>query len=319
MNVKQARHAIVPVVLVILDAIVLILPDRVQRIEGIWILSWAAWVTMLAVAIIDLANNKHNQPGFLWINMCIMINSFMLMIACFSSDYFEFTYVWNHSSSDLPALYKVIAIWAGDSGSFILWMLMNAIFIFFYRWKINPHPDDVARVSIATCTAITIVFLVIYAIMDPFEIQWSFVPGGSGLSPSLQSPFMAWHPIFVFLSYAVFVIPFSVTIARMVKPRCTLVDPYQASFFTASLKTGWLVLTLGIGSGVIWAKATMGWGGYWTWDPVETVSLVPWFLCTAYFHVASFPKEKNGITLMNLLLIFTTILFLSLLVRGGWF
>lgn len=319
MNMKSIQYTIIPLFLVFIDVIVFSIADHAQRIEGIQILSWTLWIGMLTFAIIDLINNKRNQPVFPYINLCLIGNLFAILVSCFVNDYFEFTYVWNNSSSSLPVMYKIIAIWAGDSGSFMLWMLLNAAIIFLYRLKIKRFPDESARVSIMTCTVITIAFLVIYTIMDPFEIHWGFVPGGGGLNPSLQSPFMAWHPVFVFLAYSLFLIPFSVTIAWIIKPRCTIIDPYQDKFFTLSLKSGWLIFTLGIASGAIWAKVSMGWGGYWDWDPVETVSLVPWFLCAAYFHAASFPKEKKGIILANLLLIFTTILFLSLLVRGGGF
>jgi cytochrome c biogenesis factor len=99
-----------------------------------------------------------------------------------------------------------------------------------------------------------------------------------------------------------------------------LLNSYQQKFFDFSLKFGWLVLSLSIGLGAYWAKIALtseGWGRYWGWDPVETVSLVPWFFVSAYFHTKIFQKKNPLLVKINVVLIFLSIIFSTLIVRGG--
>ncbi|MFX1234264.1 MAG: cytochrome c biogenesis protein CcsA, partial [Promethearchaeota archaeon] len=80
---------------------------------------------------------------------------------------------------------------------------------------------------------------------------------------------------------------------------------------------GWLVITLSIGLGAYWAKITSAWGRYWGWDPVEVVSLIPWFFCTAFFHSSIFKVKNPRIIKINSILIFFSIIFATLITRGG--
>jgi cytochrome c-type biogenesis protein CcmF len=92
---------------------------------------------------------------------------------------------------------------------------------------------------------------------------------------------------------------------------------YEKNFIQFSMRLGWLVLTLGIGIGAYWARTTLGWGGYWAWDPVQTVSLVPWIFSTSYFHTIGFTREKEKFTRINVAVIFITIIFATAITRGG--
>ena len=165
---------------------------------------------------------------------------------------------------------------------------------------------------------ISSVFLIILFIYNPFQLETPiFFPNGLGLNSLLISPFMIWHPLFTFIAYSIFLIPFTVSIIRMLSPTQSLQNPYQKSFYDFSLKFGWFVLTLSIGLGAYWAKIALTWGRYWGWDPVETVSLIPWFFSTAYFHTITFKKTNSKLVKINGILIFLSIVFSTLITRGG--
>jgi cytochrome c-type biogenesis protein CcmF len=211
-----------------------------------------------------------------------------------------------------------VAIWAGEAGSIMTWMVFNTIVIFFYRLKNQNRDDTVFIMSTIVSMLISSVFLIILFFYNPFQTETPIIfPNGLGLNSLLISPFMIWHPLFTFIAYATFLIPFTVSIIRMVRPNLSILNPYQKSFYDFCLKFGWLVLTLSIGFGAYWAKIALTWGRYWGWDPVETVSLIPWFLSTAYFHTITFKKTNSKLVKINGIMIFLSIIFSTLITRGG--
>jgi cytochrome c-type biogenesis protein CcmF len=250
--------------------------------------------------------------------MSITISLFLLLEYCFINDYYDFIYVWSYSKSTLPVVYKIVAIWAGEAGSIMTWMLFNSIIIFFYRLKNQNKDDIIFMISVIISLVISSVFLIILFSYNPFQIETPILyPNGLGLNPLLLSPFMIWHPLFTFIAYAIFLIPFTIAIIEIIMPNKSLENSYQKSFYDFSLKFGWLVLTVGIGLGAYWAKIALNWGRYWGWDPVETVSLVPWFFSTAYFHTITFRKKNSRLVKINIISIFLSIIFSTLITRGG--
>ncbi|MFX0076503.1 MAG: cytochrome c biogenesis protein CcsA [Candidatus Hermodarchaeota archaeon] len=250
--------------------------------------------------------------------MSFTISLFLLLEYCFLNDYYDFVYVWSYSKATLPIVYKFVAIWAGEAGSILTWMLFMSIIIFFYRLNNQKKTDTTFIISVIVSLLISLIFLVILLSFTPFRIETPIIfPNGRGLNPLLISPFMIWHPFFTFIAYAIFLIPFTISIIGVIKPEKTLENPYQKSFYDFSLKFGWLVLTIGIGLGAYWAKIALTWGRYWGWDPVETVSLIPWFLSTAYFHTKTFKKKNERLVKINILSIFLSIIFSTLITRGG--
>jgi len=250
--------------------------------------------------------------------MTFTISFFLLLEYCFLNDYFDIIYVWSYSKTTLPLIYKFVAIWAGEAGSIMTWMVFNTIVIFFYRLKNQNRDDFVFILSTIISLLISLIFLIILFTYNPFQAATPFIfPNGLGLNSLLISPFMIWHPLFTFIAYAIFLIPFTVSIIRMLKPNLSLQNSYQKSFYDISLKFGWLVLTLSIGLGAYWAKIALTWGRYWGWDPVEIVSLIPWFFSTAYFHTITFKKNNSKLVKINVILIFLSIIFSTLITRGG--
>ncbi|UCC19657.1 MAG: cytochrome c biogenesis protein CcsA [Promethearchaeota archaeon] len=298
-------------------------------------------ISIIIITVIDLINLLTSKKSLFllpFLNMTLSIILFLLMIYCFINDYFDIVYVWSNSNISQPLVYKIVAIWAGQSGSIMTWMVFNSIVLFFYRIKtqvseIEKKYDPVYILSCSIGLIILIIFLLILFFQMPFRVEEPYIlPEGSGLNPVLLSPFMIWHPFFTFVAYAIFLIPFSIIISEsillirrkiMIKlkleepPKYELSSPYQKAFLDFALKFGWLVMTLSIAFGAYWASVTLSWGRYWGWDPVETVSLLPWLYCTAYFHSFSFRKLNSKIYKFNTILIFLSVVFSTLISRGG--
>ncbi len=278
-------------------------------------------ISTFIITIIDLfylLKLKRNSYLLSSLSMSLTLSFFLLLEYCFLSDNFDIIYVWSYSNTTLPLIYKFVAIWAGEAGSIMTWMVFNTIIIFLYRLK-NQNKDDIVFIlSTIASLLISSIFLIILFIYNPFQAETPIsFPNGFGLNPLLISPFMIWHPLFTFIAYAIFLIPFTVSIIRMLRPKLSIQNPYQKSFNDISLKFGWLVLTLSIGLGAYWAKIALTWGRYWGWDPVEIVSLVPWFFSTAYFHTITFKKNNSKLVKINVILIFLSIIFSTLITRGG--
>jgi cytochrome c-type biogenesis protein CcmF len=215
-------------------------------------------------------------------------------------------------------------------------MVLNSLVLFFYRVRNHDKRDHVVILSWIIGLVVLTVFLFSLYSLNPFSLEkhplFPFFPEGSGLSEILLSPFMIWHPFFTFVAYAIFLIPFSIVIAEVLLeiinkyfPRIKgedalsvqLKNSYQRTFNDFALKFGWLVSSLSIGFGAYWAKIALNWGRYWGWDPVETVSLVPWFFITAYFHTVIFKKKNPILIKINTSLIFFSVLFSTLITRTG--
>lgn len=281
-------------------------------------------LSTIGLTIVDLSYlllKKKNYILLSSLTMVLAISSFLLLEYSFLSGFFDILYVWSYSSTSLPIVYKLVAIWAGESGSIMTWMVFNSIAIFLFRLKNQDKDDNVFLRSVIISLIVSTVFLVILFFLNPFKLEksplFSFYPNGLGLNLLLISPFMIWHPLFTFMAYSIFLIPFTVVIAESLKRDSKLLNSYQQKFFDLSLKIGWLVLSLSIGLGGYWAKVALSWGRYWGWDPVETASIIPWFFISAYFHTKMFQKKNPLLVKINVVLIFLSIIFSTLITRGG--
>ena len=292
------------------------------KISIISILGNLLILSTIGLTIVDLSYlllKKKNYILLSSLNLGLAVSSFLLLEYCFLSDFFDIVYIWSYSGKTLPTIYKIVAIWAGQSGSIMTWMVLNSIVIFFFRIKNQNNEDIVFIRSIMISLIISTGFLVVLFFLDPFRVEIPIIfLDGLGLNPLLISPFMIWHPFFTFVAYAIFLIPFTVIIAESLTRDSQLLNSYQKKFFDFSLKFGWLVLSLSIGLGAYWAKiALTPWGRYWGWDPVETTSIIPWFLVSAYFHTKIFQRKNPLLIKINIGLIFLSIIFSTLITRGG--
>ena len=286
---------------------------------------------------------KSNLSLLFYLNLISTVLLFILLDYCFLNNMYELVYVWRHSASNLPVFYKIFGIWTGGAGSIMTWMLLNCIFIFSYRLKNQDQDDHVFIRSIILSLSILIIFLMILSYYDPFmtfsnlneniiiqvydttiesiELEKILYPDGYGLRSILQSPLLLWHPFFTFCFYAIMIVPFTITLAEIITPKKNLLHPYQRNFFKFSLRCEWLISTLALGLGAYWARIEINWGNiYWGWDPVETALLIPWIFITTYFHTLAFEKtKKKPIMKLTIIACFLSIIFATLIVRGGGF
>ncbi|HEV8118310.1 MAG TPA: cytochrome c biogenesis protein CcsA, partial [Thermoanaerobaculia bacterium] len=226
---------------------------------------------------------------------------------------FDVAYVNAYSSRELPFHFLISTFWAGQEGSFLLWCTWGAL-IGLVVWRSAKEQEaPVMIVYIGT-------FLGLVAILckqSPFKLLPPPVPAdGVGLNPLLQDPWMVIHPPVMFSGFASLSVPFSFAIAALWKKRwdgwVTRAIPW-ALFTFLSLGTAVLM-------GGYWAYKTLGWGGYWGWDPVENTSLVPWLATVALVHGMFLQRARKRHRKVNLILAcfaYATILYGTFLTRSG--
>jgi cytochrome c-type biogenesis protein CcmF len=133
----------------------------------------------------------------------------------------------------------------------------------------------------------------------------------------LQDPGLAFHPPLLYLGYVGLSAAFSFAAAALVDSRNDAQWVRAARPFAL---TAWTALTLGIAAGSWWAYYTLGWGGFWFWDPVENASLMPWLIATALIH-SMMATERTGAfkswTLLLAIAAFSFSLIGTFLVRSG--
>ncbi|MCK4971117.1 MAG: cytochrome c biogenesis protein CcsA [Thermoplasmata archaeon] len=212
-------------------------------------------------------------------------------------------YVWQYSSVDLEAKYKFSAVLAGLAGSLLFWVWWIIIpwFIEEVRAmgrKIDSDTLDIARLATFGVMAVLIYVLSLYELfaLTPQNALDSS-PDGNGLNDLLTTDLMIIHPPVVFVAYGAMVIPFAAAFAYLLTGHK---DWTRLSVFWG--RFGWLMLTAGIGIGALWAYTVLGWGGYWAWDPIETSSLLPWFLLTAFLHAQLMYTRKGDYPILAPLL-----------------
>jgi cytochrome c-type biogenesis protein CcmF len=243
---------------------------------------------------------------------CVLVSSAILMTLLLQHR-FDVAYVNSYSSTDLPFHFLFSTFWAGQEGSFLLWCFWGAIIGFFVWRSAKEQEAPVMIVYLAS-------FLGIIAILckqSPFKLLPPPAPAdGVGLNPLLQDPWMVIHPPVMFIGFASLSVPFSFAIAALWKKRW---DGWIARTLPWVLLT-FLTLGTAILMGGYWAYKTLGWGGYWGWDPVENTSLVPWLFTAALVHGMFLQKARKRHRKINLILActaFATILYGTFLTRSG--
>jgi c-type cytochrome biogenesis protein CcmF len=241
--------------------------------------------------------------------------SYIMFLQAFVGNNFSVIEVYSYSSSSLPLLSKVYASWGGARGSMLFLTLILSSFYLALKIYAYKRTERFNVTASQVFSIIVIVFLSICLVRNPFE-QFAIAPAeGKGLNPQLQTFWMAIHPPIVFAAYAFVLLAYTLTLASMKTGN----ELSSSKTFRASTYMAWLLLTLGIALGGVWAYEVLGWGGYWSWDPVETASLLPWLFLTAYFLFNSIFNNKRSFTQEFMILItFASLVFLSALTRGGF-
>lgn len=241
-----------------------------------------------------------------------------ILQAAFVTDNFRLAYVAQYSESSLSLVYKISALWAGQSGSLLLWLLLVSLAALGLHLSKKYRSDntDIKLGLVVNAVRISFIVLLLF-VSSPFETVSLTPRDGSGLNPMLQSFGMVVHPPILFLGYSLMLVPFAFAVVGL----------FERSEGDAWLKASrpwvlaaWAALTAGIVTGGHWAYTELGWGGYWAWDPVENASLLPWLTLTALVHTYLLPHSGWQKKLWSYLLILTSFglaFFGSFLTRSG--
>ena len=258
-------------------------------------------------------------PKIFVLGSITLITSFLLFVFLAVSDDFTMSYIASHSNSKLPVFYKITSIWSAHEGSLFLWVLIISLWGLFFLFFRNQESTNYYAQTIGIISLVVSCFLIfLLFVSSPFERILPFgVPDGADINPILQDPALAIHPPMLYLGYIGFVIPFAYVSAFLANGSFKDFPIVEIKSFILS---SWIFLTLGIALGSWWAYYELGWGGYWFWDPVENVALMPWLTGTALLHTTYVSaKSKNLIawTIFLSILVFTLSLFGTFIVRSG--
>jgi cytochrome c-type biogenesis protein CcmF len=254
--------------------------------------------------------------------LLVVAAAMLLLLAAFLARDFGNAYVYEHSSRALSGIYTVSALWAGNAGSLLLWLLLMAIFTVVASLGGRRRDPASAPYLTATLSAITCFFALIVLFgprCNPFAAN-SLTPtpvDGLGLNPMLKNPGMVIHPVALYLGYVAMAVPFALVVAGLIAG--TPMRLWIGAVRRWAL-IGWLFLTIGNVVGAWWAYVTLGWGGYWAWDPVENASLIPWLTGTALLHVAAAAQKRKRLrvwTVSLAALTFLLTIFGTFLTRSG--
>ncbi len=225
---------------------------------------------------------------------------------------FQYQYVHDYSSKDMPSYYVYAAFWGGQEGTFLLWALLTSTLgLVLMRWR-----SALMQPAMFFLNLPVIMLTYVGVIRGPFLKSAQAFTDGAGLNPLLQDYWMTIHPPILFTGFSSFVVPFAIACAALwkrdydgwVKP----VLPWVV-FSTAIQATGFIM-------GGVWAYKVLGWGGYWGWDPVENGSLIPWLANIALLHGLLVQRVTGSLRRTNFFLAITSyvlVLYASFLTRSG--
>jgi len=252
--------------------------------------------------------------------------------------YYEYQYVWTHVSDELPMQYIFAAFWEGQEGSFLLWMFWNTILGLIILFRKNQWESPVLAIFAVVQAVLSSMILGVYVGWENFSFKLGSSPfqllrdtmdapifgqadyleliKGNGLSPLLQNYWMTIHPPTLFLGFSSTIVPFAFALAGLwIKDHQNWL---RIAFPWALFSAG--ILGIGILMGGAWAYEALSFGGYWAWDPVENMSLVPWLILIAGIHthlIAQSTGQSLKSTYFFYLLSFALVVYSTFLTRSG--
>jgi cytochrome c-type biogenesis protein CcmF len=231
---------------------------------------------------------------------------------------FSVRYVVNTSISTSPVRYKIAGLWGSLEGSILLWEWLQTLGLVLVARRAPALRRQLAGYALAVLFVVSGVFLFLTAfIANPFERLPVPAAEGRGLNPLLEVTDMLIHPLLLYTGYVGFVVPYAFAMAALLAGRL------DGTWLTVTRRwtgTAWVFLTAGILYGGWWSYRTLGWGGYWAWDPVENASFMPWLMGTAFVHSVMVQERRPMLKIWNLTLVtltFALTIFGTFLTRSG--
>ncbi len=284
-----------------------------------------ALAVSLVQSVVPLVGARMRDPVLMDVGTKTALAQFLLMCVSFGalgaaymrSD-FSVTSVFENSHTLMPLIYKFTSMWGNHEGSMLLWVMILAIFGALVALFGANVPTSLKATVLAVQSWIASLFYLFILLtsnpflrLDPAPLQ------GRDLNPILQDPGLAIHPPLLYVGYVGFSISFSFAVAALIEGR---IDAAWARWVRPWVLLAWIFLTLGIAMGSYWAYYTLGWGGWWFWDPVENASFMPWLAGTALLHSALVMEKREALkvwTILLAILTFSLSLIGTFIVRSG--
>ena len=255
---------------------------------------------------------------FTFLQFFFVVISFLSLVLSFIVSDFSNETVFNNSHTTKPLFYKISGTWGNHEGSLLLWLLVLTLFIFIFLLRTKNQPVKYKILTLVFQQLIIVGFFIfLIKTSNPFNYLFPVPEEGLGLNPILQDPALAIHPPILYLGYVGSSIIFSSALAAT---SLKMISSSWAFHIKNWILISWIYLTLGILLGSIWAYYELGWGGFWFWDPVENVSLMPWLALTTLLHCIMVLERKSILTSWIIILsiaTFTLSMCGTFLVRSG--
>jgi cytochrome c-type biogenesis protein CcmF len=286
----------------------------------------ATFVVCAYSAVISVAGARRGSRrliesgiGAFYLVAALMTVASAVIINAFLTEDYSIKYVHNYSDSVQPLFYKITSYWGGLDGSIMFWVFLLSIFGSIAVYVNRERHRELIPYVVAVISTVQMFFLYLMVVhKNPFSTFVATVPAdGRGLNPLLQNFYMAIHPPSLYTGFVGMTIPFAFGMAALITGN--LDDSWLRAVRRWTMFS-WLFLSFGLTLGMIWAYETLGWGGYWGWDPVENAGLLPWFTATAFLHSVIVQERRSMLRIWNVTLVIVTFfltIFGTFMTRSG--
>jgi cytochrome c-type biogenesis protein CcmF len=286
----------------------------------------AAFVVCAYAATISVAGARRRSQaliesgiGAFYLLAAVMAAASSLIVYAFVAGDYSIRYVQRYSDSAQPLFYKITSYWGGLDGSIMFWVFLLSLFGSVAIAINRERHRELIPYVVAVIAVVEMFFLFLMIVHNnPFETYLTDAPtDGAGLNPLLQNFYMVIHPPTMYLGFVGLTIPYAFGMAALITG---YLDDSWLRAVRRWTMISWLLLSLGLGLGMIWAYEELGWGGYWGWDPVENAGLLPWFTATAFLHSVMVQERRGMLRVWNVTLVITTFfltIFGTFMTRSG--
>jgi cytochrome c biogenesis factor len=263
-----------------------------------------------------------SEYSFIAASSASLIAFFYFSLSIVNADY-NFVYVSSLVNNQMDFFMKLSVIWSGQAGSYFFWTFLAVLTYIVFRSLFRNYAHEPMFWRSFLLISINIIVLTILTVFsEPFELNTVPMTNGVGLNPLLMNMWNFIHPPIIFIGYVLCLLPMVISIVRISlfeKGKSVNFEGKDKldNLFEFTVSLAWLVLTSGIIIGGYWAFITLGWGGFWAWDPIETASLVPWLFLTLYYHGKPFQRKSEFLGNYVISMTYIGALFATYLTRSG--
>ncbi|HSR66923.1 MAG TPA: heme lyase CcmF/NrfE family subunit [Acidobacteriota bacterium] len=248
----------------------------------------------------------------------LILTASVCLLYLILTDRFQVAFVASVSSTSIPLFYKITALWGGQAGSLLFWLLiLSALSAVVVAQNRRRHRDMMPWVTVTLQGTLLFFCILLLFTSNPFELLEGIPADGRGLNPLLQNYWMAIHPPILYIGLISVTIPFALSMGTLMAGK---LDTSWIPITRRWSLFSWIFLTLGFTLGGVWAYEELGWGGYWAWDPVENASFMPWLGISAFLHSVMITEKKGMLKVWNftlILLAFELTMFGTFITRSG--